>query len=416
MRYDLIVVGTGPAGFMTAIMAGRAGLKVLLCDKLSKFGAKILVSGGGKCNLTNLLTKEEFINSFQNSHKFVRPIIEQFYNTELISFLGSIGVQTSSYDNLHIFPKDNKASSVVNALIKEAKQHKVKLLASTTISSLLINESAITGVKLSTGEEIFANQVAICTGGKSYPKCGGGEIGYNLAKQAGHKVTKLLPAMAGIKFKEDWIKECAGITLEDIEFYIDEKRYKSNLKVGSIVFTHSGISGLRVLDISGNVAELLQQKNEVTVRFSFIKSQQVDDAIIQFNKLKKNKSKVELQNFLSYFLPKKVARLLSQELNIVGKKINLINESEFRAILTILNDYPLTAIATEGFDRAMVTRGGIKLKDINSETLESKLIKGLFFAGEVLNIDGPCGGFNIQWAFSCGYLAGSSIAKKVTKQ
>jgi len=377
---------------------------------LSVIGAKILVSGGGKCNLTNNASLDDFIDGFSSGASFLEPALSQFFKKDLISFLHELNVPTDSYDGFHIFPKSNAASDVVKALHLECEKLGVDILSRQKVEELKIEDGVICGVKCSE-LNINASRVVIATGGKSYPKCGGTGGGYPLAKQAGHKLTKLLPAMVAVQVEQAWPGECSGITVDDACFFLDHKRYDWNVKRGSIMFTHRGITGLRLLDISGDAADLLQQNKKVPLRMNFCSEMNASDWEQMFAKWKKNKPKNRIHKLLSQYLPQRFVNVLCSEAgNLVGVKADKITDEDRDKLIELLTAYQFDITGTEDFDRAMVTRGGVKLKNVDPETMESKLTKGLFFAGEVLNIDGPCGGYNIQWAFSSGRLAGINAA------
>lgn len=410
MNTDIVVIGSGPAGLSAAIFAARQGARVVVCEQLKVIGAKILVSGGGKCNLTNKASLNEFIQGFSSGANFLKPALNQFFTKELISFLDKLNVPTDSYDGFHIFPKSNKASDVVKALRGECEKLGVEILSQHQVDELIIEEGAVCGVK-GPKFDIATSRVIIATGGKSYAKCGGTGGGYPLAKQAGHKLTKLLPAMVAVQVAQDWPGECSGITIEDASFFLDYKRYDWNVKQGSIMFTHRGITGLRLLDISGDAADLLQQNKSVPLSMNFCSEMSVTGWEQKFADWKKNNPKNRIHKLLSKYLPQRFINVLCTEAgNMIGVKADKIADEDRDKLIKLLTAYQFDITGTENFDRAMVTRGGIKLKDVDSETMESKLTKGLFFAGEVLNIDGPCGGYNIQWAFSSGRLAGISAS------
>ena len=409
MNFDTVVIGSGPAGFAAAVSAAEQGEKVLICEQLSRLGAKILVSGGGRCNLTNNADLDSFVNSFSSSRKFIKSILSRFYRTELISFLAETGVEVQvAEDGFHIFPKAGRASAVVNALRDYSLKLGVKISTDTEVTELVIEDNRIRGVKTSKGE-FSANRVILCTGGKSYRKCGGTGSGYLLAKQAGHKITKLLPAMVAVKFNCDWVEHCAGLTVQDARFYINHPRYSSRLKRGSIMFTHSGLTGLRLLDLSGDIADLLQQNKSVMLNVDFTPDISREMWLKLFKEWKKNKPKNRVHKLISAFMPQRLANTLSEQAGkLIGVKADKITDEQRDKLIDLITGYDFEISGTEDFDRAMVTRGGIKLKDISPETLESRIVAGLHFAGEVLNVDGPCGGYNIQWAFSSGWIAGIS--------
>ncbi len=411
IKTDIIVVGSGPSGLASAIFAARNGKRVVILEQLRKVGAKILVSGGGKCNLSNNATMEDFIKGFSSGGKFLRPALNEFFSDELKDFFHKLGLQTGSYDGFHIFPESNSAVEVVEVLVTECERLGVKIINEITVEDIIIENDELCGVVTTQGE-LRAKNVIVTTGGRSYSKVGGTGGGYPLAKKAGHKVTKLLPAMVALQCEETWPGELSGLTITDASFFIDHKRYQNKIKRGSIMCTHKGLTGLRLLDLSGDVADLLQKAKSVPVSFNFRADMDYSGWIGKFNFWAKNNPKNRIHKLLTEFLPQRLVNQLCTEAgNLIGVKADKMTDEQKDILADLISNYIFHMTGTEGFERAMVTRGGIKLKDIDSNTMESKLLKGLYFAGEVLNIDGPCGGYNIQWAISSGRKAGISSAK-----
>ena len=411
MVTDVVVIGAGPGGFSAAIFAARQGARVILCEQLKIIGAKILVSGGTKCNITNNASMDDFIGGFSSGDTFLRPALNQFFSKELLSFLHDLSLETGSYDGFHVFPKSNKAKEVVEVLKRECDRLGVEIVTQQRIDELVINDGEIAGV-IGPDLNIAATKVVLATGGKSYSKCGGTGGGYPLAKQAGHKLTKLLPAMVAVQVEQTWPGECSGVTIENASFFLNHRRYDWNVKRGSIMFTHKGVTGLRLLDISGDSADILQQNKTVPLSMNFCADISAEDWLEKFIDWKKKSPKNRIHKLLQKYIPQRLVNILCTEAgNLIGVKADKISDEQRDMLITLLTAYQFDITGTEKFDRAMVTRGGIKLKDIDAETMGSKLTKGLYFAGEVLNIDGPCGGYNIQWGFSSGRLAGLSATQ-----
>ncbi len=411
IRYDIAIIGAGPAGMCAAIFAARNKKKVILCEQLKLEGAKIVISGGGKCNLTNKAELKSFISEFGTSAKFIAPTFNNFFSNELISFINNLQVPTACEDGFHIFPASKKSSDIVKALRKECKRLSVTILTKTKCNKLIFEGEQLAGIETEQSI-IYSPKVIIATGGKSYKKCGGTGGGYPLAKQAGHKITKLFPAMVSLITEQIWPANCSGLTVPDASFFIDHPRYQNNVKNGSIMFTHTGITGLRVLDISGDIADLLQQNKTVAVRINFHSDMLSHDWFTLIKKWKRDSPKNRIHKLISSKIPQRLANILTVESAIdIGTKVDKLSEEQITNLIQNMTNYSMVINGTEGFDRAMVTRGGVKLKDISPDTMESKLLPGLYFAGEVLNVDGPCGGFNIQWAFSSGYTAGTAASR-----
>lgn len=407
MNYDVVVIGSGAAGLLAAISASRKGRRVLICEQMNVIAPKLLVTGNGKCNLTNILSMDEMIKMFGRQGKFMKPAFQLFYREELFKMLKKNGVSVLCNDGFHYFPKSNSALNVRDAFLKECEENLVTIKTNCKIIELVLDNNAISGVKTDSGI-IECEKVIIATGGKSYRKCGGTGGGYKLATQAGHEITTLTPGLVGLVTAEEWPKVCTGLTLEKARLKINIPRHRGKSVCDTLLFTHHGISGPATIDISADVAQLLEkyEKIPLILELNDLTLEEWKQKILDW---KQDAPKKKLINCLKTIMPAKMAKEMFKnivEVNelVVGtlpnKTINKMSELLFRI--------PLTVTKTVGFDKAMVTRGGVRLKDVNPDTMESKLLQGLHFAGEVLDLDGPCGGYNLQWAFSSGFLAGES--------
>jgi predicted Rossmann fold flavoprotein len=402
----IIIIGAGPAGLMAAITAAVAKNEVTVYEQLPQPGRKLLATGGGKCNLTNLLPQMEFIKKFGRQGRFMLPALNSFSRETLCSFFTERGVATIAEDNFHIFPASNSAGDILKVLLNECKKYGVKFNQSARVTELLIKNNQISGVK--TDKIIInADKVILATGGKGYPKLGGYGIGYQLAEQVGHQIVTPLPAMVGLKTIEQWPKDCAGISFPKITAFIDLPKFRNRSVYGELIFTHNGISGLAVIDLAGEISTLLQKKATIPLKINlFDKSSSAwNDDFIQWQQTKR-----QLKNLLAQQMPAAIAEIICKiSGNISAKTIHELRNSEKTALLENLTAVTLQINATEGWSKAMVTKGGVALKKINPATMESRLISGLYFAGEVVDLHGPCGGYNLQWAFSSGHLAGQLL-------
>ena len=399
----IIIIGAGPAGLMAAIAAATAKNEVTVCEQLSQPGRKLLATGGGKCNLTNLLPQMEFIKKFGRQGRFMLPALASFSRETLCAFFAERDVATIAEDNFHIFPTSNSASDILKVLLNECKKQGVKFNQSARVIELAIKDNQITGVKTDK-ITIDADKVIIATGGKGYPKLGGHGIGYQLAEQAGHQIVTPLPAMVGLRTIEQWPKECAGISFPKITAFIDLPKLRNRPVYGELIFTHNGISGLAVIDLAGEISTLLQKKATIPLKIKLFDKSSVawNNDFVQWQQTKR-----QMKNLLAQQMPTAIAEIICKiSGNISTKTIHQLKNSEKTALQEQLDGVTLQINATEGWSKAMVTKGGIALKKINPKTLESRLISGLYFAGEVVDLHGPCGGYNLQWAFSSGHLAG----------
>jgi len=405
--YDLIIVGSGAAGMIAAITAARDSKKVLLLEKLPKLGAKLKATGGGRCNLTNTLSNEDFMAHFGREGRFMSSALKSFDHKALIKFFADIGVESHAPDGRRVFPITHSSNTILSALEKEMEALHVKVICNERVLELLHVNKSISGVKTQS-HSFFALHVIIATGGLGYPQLGAEGDGYKLATSLGHSVTEIFPAMMPLLTKETWVKNCRADTIAKVELRVDLAKAKKLRATGDLIFTNRGIRGPVVLDFAREVTPLLEKYREVPLLINLTKGMNEEQIRVHFkNQLAKNphQSILELTKTL---LPHE----LSHELCLL---CNINPELGFNKVEGILRDKliktlawtPLTVIGHDGFKMAMITRGGVSLKEIYPESMESKLVKGLYFCGEVMNLDGPCGGYNLQWSFASGFLAGN---------
>ncbi|RUM74780.1 MAG: NAD(P)/FAD-dependent oxidoreductase [Sulfurovum sp.] len=411
-RYTLIVIGAGASGMMASILSARQGHSVLLLEKLPKIGAKLKATGGGRCNLTNTLSNEDFMVSFGREGRFMTPALEAFDHQKLQEFFKEIGVETHAPDGFRVFPIGHNSSTIIHALKIEMERLKVKVLCSKRVEELLYDEEKILGV-LTTTKHFYADNVIIATGGRGYPMLGAEGDGFLLAKSVGHKVTELYPAMMPLKTKERWGQKCRADTLAKVELRVDIKKYKKLHAIGDLIFTKNGIRGPVVLDFSREITPLLSKFEEVPLLMNMTKGMNEEQIRNHFKQeLQKNQNHTAL-SLVETLLPKSVSIELCNLAHAnLSSTLGKLSAQTKERLIKLLVWTPLTINGHDGFKMAMITRGGVSLKEINPNTMQSKKIKGLYFCGEVMNLDGPCGGYNLQWAFASGYLAGINIAKK----
>lgn len=406
VRYDLIVVGSGAAGIMAAITAARNDKKVLVLEKLSKIASKLKATGGGRCNLTNTLDNETFMECFGRDGRFMSPALELFDHNALTAFFKEAGVETHAPDGYRVFPVTHNASTVVDALQNKMAGLGIEVLCSQKVIALNHEGGTITGVR--TQKDMFsAKHVVLATGGKGYPMLGAEGDGYALAQSVGHKITELYPAMMPLKTKEKWIVTCRADTIAKVEMFVNMKKYTHLKAKGDLIFTKDGIRGPVVLDFSREITPLLSKFNEVPLLMNLTKGMNEAQLLQHFKTQIANDPRCTTLQLLQTLLPESVAAELckmadADPLLSFGKQAGAVRDK----LLKLLAWTPLTVIGHAGFSKAMITRGGISLKEINPYTLESRKLKGLYFCGEIVNLDGPCGGYNLQWSFSSGALAG----------
>ncbi|RUM65731.1 MAG: NAD(P)/FAD-dependent oxidoreductase [Sulfurospirillum sp.] len=405
LLYDLIVVGSGAAGMISAITAARHGKKVLLLEKLSKPGAKLKATGGGRCNLTNTLPNDLFMKHFGRNGRFMRPALSYFDYHALTRFFKDLDVETHAPDGYRIFPKTHNAQTILSALEKEAARCGVTLLCSQKVDQIIKKEEDFT---LHTTDQTFRSKnVIIATGGLGYPTLGAEGDGYKLAASLGHTVTDLHPAMMPLHTKERWVANCRADTIPKATIRVNLPKYKKLYATGDLIFTKTGIRGPVVLDFSREITPLLTQYKEVPLLVNMTGGLHEDAILSQLKKSIQKHPDHPLLHHLQTMLPKSVAREICTMCDISDQMLfSKIPGKKRDTLLKTLAWTPLTVTGHDGFRMAMITRGGISLKEIDPDTMQSKRVAGLYFCGEVVDLDGPCGGYNLQWSFASGYLAG----------
>ena len=413
---NIIVIGAGPAGLTAAVVAAAHGATVTVLEKMSAPGLKLLASGGGKCNLTNVLPAVDFAARFGRQGRFTLPALNAFSNDALRNFFAERGVPTViEEDGFHVFPATHSARDVLNALLKDCEKHGVKICCSTSVKELIIEDSAVKGVKTTDNNSIMADIVISAAGGRGYTALGGGDAGYRLAEQAGHEIIRPLPGLTGLHTVEDWPCGCTGNSFKraSVKTALPGRHY-SYTEPGELLFTHKGISGPSVIDLAGEVSFLLQKHTEVPVSVNFFADRTKASWLSEFQERQSGSGTKHIHKILTEYMPRSVAEVFCGLAGISSA----VKAAEFNAVCreklaVLLSSCILHVKAVDGWEKAMVTRGGVSLKKVNPDSLESRLVKGLYFAGEQLDLDGPCGGFNLQWAFSSGCLAALSSVKKI---
>ncbi len=407
--YDVCIVGAGAAGIISAITAARDGKSVLLLEKLPKIAAKLKATGGGRCNLSNTLDNEQFMESFGKSGRFMSHALELFDHKKLREFFRQIGVLTDTLDGFRIFPIGHSSQTVISALTTELEKVGANIKCSAKVTEISKNRDG--DFEVYTDNECFiAKNIIISTGGRGYPKLGAEGDGYHMAEQFGHTIKKIHPAMMPLKCKEKWVALCRSDTISNAHIIVDIKKYRKLQAKGDLIFTKDGIRGPVVLDFSREITPLLDKFDEVPILINMTKGMGQEDVIMHIKSRLSDPKHYTTLELVETLLPRSVAGAIC---DIAGadpdigfaKQHGSIREKLIRMTAWT----PLTITGHDGFDYAMITRGGVSLKEIDSKTLQSKLVEGLYFCGEVMDLDGPCGGYNLQWAFSSGYLAGHSI-------
>jgi len=412
--YDVAIIGGGPSGMMAAGRAGELGAKVVLLEKNNSLGRKLLLTGKGRSNLTRAeFNPKELIKKYGKKGDFLLYPLSIFGVKETIEFFEKKGLKTKTERGKRIFPETGKASDVLNILIAHLKKGGVKIMTKVKVEKILKDKNRIVKIILKDNREISAKNYLICTGGKSYPGTGSTGDGYQWAKELDHTVTKLRPALVPLKIKENWPKEAQGLSLKNVELTVFQNNKKKDSRFGEMLFTHFGISGPIVLDLSSKIGELLE-KGEVklvldlkpALDFQTLDKRGQTDFSKYSNKL--------FRNSLSDLLPQKLIPIIIELSGInPEKKVNEITRQERQRLVKLLKGLVMTVDSLLGFRTAIVTSGGVSLREIDSKTMKSKLIENLFFAGEIIDLHGPSGGYNLQLCWSTGYLAGQTVANVV---
>ncbi len=408
----IVIIGAGPAGMMAAISAAVLGADVTIIEKKDRVGKKLSITGKGRCNLTSSVDKDELIKGFPGNGSFLYSAFNEFTNLDLIKFFEQRGLKTKVERGNRVFPESDKAEDVVALLYKYLKGAGTKIITTQEVRGVNIKGGRVLGVSTQRGN-MPADAVIIATGGLSYPGTGSTGDGYRWAAKAGHEVVEPRPSLVPLVVKEEWIKELQGLSLKNTRATAyDSKAKKINEDSGELLFTHFGLSGPIILSMSRDIGEQLNKVNKPIIIELDLKpalSEEKLDERVQRD-LQKYSRKV-FKNSLDDLLPQKMIAVIVRLSGIdPDKSCHQINRQERQNLVHILKHLQMTVIGTRPIDEAIITAGGVKVKEVNPKTMESKLVKGLFFAGEVLDIDGYTGGYNLQAAFSTGYVAGRNAA------
>ena len=414
---SVIVIGGGPAGMMAAIAAAENGKQVILLEKMQSLGRKLLITGKGRCNITSSLNMDEFIKNTPGNGMFLYSCYKNYTNEDIINFLNEQGLEVKEERGNRIFPKTDKSLDVLKCFTKRLKELNVDIRLNTKVDEILIEKGKVIGVK--TNKEIIkTNAVILSTGGKSYPLTGSTGDGYEIAKKLGHTVTTIKPSLVPIEiYNKSICNNLQGLSLRNVSIKIIDLQKNKNIyeDFGEMIFTHYGVSGPIILSSSAhlvrykNVEELLTNKNivlEIDLKPA-LSEEKLDERIQRDFNEEKNK---QFKNSLDKLLPQKLISTIIQQTGIEpSKKVNEIRKEERKKLVKILKHFRIELKKFRPIDEAIITSGGINIKEINPKTMESKITEGLYFAGEIIDVDSYTGGFNLQIAYSTGYTAGSNI-------
>lgn len=404
----VLVVGGGPAGMMAAIQAAKQGNTVTLLEQNEKLGKKLFITGKGRCNVTNDCDVTELFDSVVSNKKFLYSAFYSFSNQDVKDFFEEQGLRLKVERGRRVFPASDKSSDVIKALGNALKKLEVKIRLRTRVDQVLTENDIVCGVRLSDGECLNADKVILATGGVSYKSTGSDGSGLVMAEKLGHQVTKLRPGLVGMCTKEAWVRDMQGLTLKNVAVSIGKKQGKKPLyeDFGELLFTHYGVSGPMILSTSSRLGDELE-KEDLYIKIDLkpaLSKEQLDSRILRDFEERKN---ADLSNAMVHLLPKSMIPVM---LHVCGldpaKKVNEVTRGEREQLVKGMKEFPLTINGLRDIQEAIITRGGVTVKEVDPSTMESKIVKNLYLAGEMLDLDALTGGYNLQIAWSTGYLAG----------
>ena len=406
----VLVIGAGAAGSMAAIFAARKGHEVMVFEKNAKTGKKIYITGKGRCNITNAVSNEELIKNTIRNPKFMYSAFSAFTSEDVIRFFENMGCPVKIERGNRVFPVSDHSSDVIKALDKAMEKAGVKVRYNTPVEELIINENGteIIGIKLRDGKKVEADKVIVATGGLSYKSTGSTGDGYEFAKQVGHTVKDLRPSLVALMVKEKFIKDLQGLSLKNVRVSVKNGKKKIFDELGEMLFTRDGISGPLILSASSIAGDLFYNEGGMlSIDLKPALSEEELDARL-LRDFTEFKSKA-LKNAFDKLLPKSLIPVFLERTKIdVEKRAGDLTKSERSVIIGLLKHFTLQITGLKGYEEAVITKGGVSVKEVNPKTMESKKVKGLYFAGEVLDVDALTGGFNLQIAWSTGAVAGNA--------
>ena len=411
-QYDIVIIGAGTAGLMATTIAAEKQQKILLVEKMDQAGRKLRITGKGRCNLTNTSPIKEFISHIGSDGRFMRNAFSMFFNNELMQFFEQKGVALNIERGSRVFPQSGKALDIFLALINGIERNKnITILKNTSATELITSPAGIAGVVLSNGTTVAASKVILATGGKSYPLTGSTGDGYTLAKHVGHTIVDPIPSLVPLVCTEKIPDELVGFTLKNVSLTISDSNDKKICNFfGEMTFTPDGIGGPIVLSASRIISRRLQNGEQLRATLDLkpaLDHEVLDKKLIR--ELDESGTRI-LKAALRLWLPAEMIPLALQTMTIEHyKRLNQVSATDRKKILRMLKALPFTIVGTRGFDEAIVTQGGVSLKEVNPKTMESKLVKNLYITGELLDLDADTGGYNLQIAFSTGYAAGKAV-------
>jgi predicted Rossmann fold flavoprotein len=420
MKYDVIVIGGGSAGLMASVAASSHHARVLLVDKGEKLGRKLGISGGGRCNVTNAKELDELIKHIPGNGRFLYSAFSDFSNKDIVAFFEDLGIHLKEEDNGRMFPVTDKAKTVVDALVNRVRSLGVEIRINSPVDTVLFENGHVAGIVLKNGQQIVCKSVIIASGGKSVPHTGSTGDGYAWAEKAGHSITELFPTEVPLTSNEPFIKnrELQGLSLRNVTLTVWSPKGKRVISHdGDMIFTHLGLSGPIALRCSQFVVKLLKQNDarNAILTIDLLPSKSIDDIYNESLELAKNEPKKAIKNILKGYLTERMIPIILQK-SLLDESITFDNipKQKWMDMAKLIKAFPIQVNGTLSIEEAFVTGGGVNLKEIDPKTMQSKLMDGLYFCGEILDIHGYTGGYNITAAFSSGYTAGKNAALSIS--
>ncbi len=406
MRFDSIIIGAGAAGMMAAITAARAGRNVAVFEKNDRPGKKLRITGKGRCNVTNFCTRDEFMENVPVNNRFMYSSFSAFTPQDVMDFFENAGVPLKVERGNRVFPVSDKAADIVSALDREMKKAGVKLVHE-TVKEIIVEDGVCCGVRTDKGEH-NAQTVLVATGGASYPLTGSTGDGYRFARETGHTVTAIVPSLVPLETADDFCEKLAGLALKNVTLTLFDGNKKVFSELGEMSFMNYGVTGPLVLTASSRIRKMERGRYVISIDLKpGLDEEKLDKRLLRdFTEM----SGIEFKNVLVKLLPSKMIPVIIKRSGISSEiKAGQISKEQRKSLVKLLKDFRLNIIDFRPVDEAIVTSGGVSVKEIDPKTMESKIVSGLFFAGEVIDVDGYTGGFNLQIAFSTGYTAGMNI-------
>lgn len=409
---NIIIIGGGPAGMMAAISASEDGHKVTIIEKMQSLGRKLLITGKGRCNITSSLPIEDFIKNTPGNGRFLYSCYQHFTNEDIIQLLKEQGLEVKEERGNRIFPVTDKSLDVLKCFTQKLKQLNVEIMYNTEVTDILVEQQKVVGVKTK-NETLKADKVILATGGKSYPLTGSTGAGYEIAKKLGHTITPIKPSLVPIEtYEKSMCQELQGLSLKNVSIKIQDNEKTIYEDFGEMIFTHFGVSGPMILSGSAHLVRYKQieqklKNKDIKLKIDFkpaLSEEKLEERILRDFDKYKNK---QFKNSLNELLPQKLIPVIVEKSKIEeNKSVNNITKEERRNLVKLLKNFELNLKSFRPIEEAIITSGGINIKEINPKTMKSKLIEGLYFAGEIMDLDSYTGGFNLQIAYSTGYVAG----------